>query len=106
MGILAIEHIVKTPGVCGGEPRIDGTRMRVQDVVIYYQAKMTVEEICEGFDLTPGQVHAALSYYSDHREEIEGYMREEVEFADKYLADGHMIDSEELEAQINARRKK
>jgi len=64
MGILKIEHIVKMPNVCGGEPRIDGTRMRVHDLAIYYQAEMTVEEICESFDLTPGQVHAALSYYS------------------------------------------
>jgi uncharacterized protein (DUF433 family) len=27
-------HIVSSPEICGGKPRIDGTRIRVEDVVI------------------------------------------------------------------------
>ena len=30
----------------------------------------------EAFDLTPGQVHAALSYYFDHKEQIDQEIRE------------------------------
>jgi uncharacterized protein (DUF433 family) len=31
------EHIVKTPCTCGGKPRIAGSRIRVQDIVIWHE---------------------------------------------------------------------
>jgi uncharacterized protein (DUF433 family) len=61
---------------------IIGTRVRVQD--IYAQAEIhgrTAEEIVEGLPhLTLGQVHAALSYLYDHREDILREMREDEAF--------------------------
>jgi uncharacterized protein (DUF433 family) len=63
-----------------GQPRafIAGTRVRVQD--IYAQAEIhgrTPEEIVEGLPhLSLGQVHAALSYFFDHRDEILREMKE------------------------------
>jgi uncharacterized protein (DUF433 family) len=62
-------HIVQTPGVCGGKPRIDGRRIRVQDVAVNYERLgMTPDEICDAYPgLTLGEVHAALAYYYDHR---------------------------------------
>jgi uncharacterized protein (DUF433 family) len=64
---------------------IAGTRVRVQD--IYAQAEIhgrTPEEIVEGLPhLTLGQVHAALSYLHDHREEILREMREDQAFANE-----------------------
>jgi uncharacterized protein (DUF433 family) len=64
---------------------IAGTRVRVQD--IYAQAEIhgrTAEEIVEGLPhLTLGQVHAALSYLHDHREEILREMREDQAFVDE-----------------------
>lgn len=69
-----IEHtrITKTPGICGGRPRIDGHRIRVQDVAIEHEWQaMSPEEICHQHPgLTLGDVHAALAYYYDHRDEI------------------------------------
>ena len=32
--VLSTEHIVATPGTCGGKPRIAGTRIRVQDIYV------------------------------------------------------------------------
>ena len=67
-----------------GQPRafIAGTRVRVQD--IYAQAEIhgrSPEEIVEGLPhLTLGQVHAALSYLHDHRDEILREMREDEAF--------------------------
>ncbi|MGI8978017.1 MAG: DUF433 domain-containing protein [Pirellulaceae bacterium] len=61
---------------------ITGTRVRVQD--IYVQAEIhgrTPEEIAQGLPhLTLGQVHAALSYYFDHRAEILREMDEDRAF--------------------------
>ena len=105
MVVLAIEHIVSTPGICGGKPHITGTRMRVQDVAIYHRAGMGVGEMVEQFDLTPGQVHAALSYYHDHREEIETLIQKEVESAERYLAEDKATLSSDLKAQIETRRR-
>ncbi|MCA0455456.1 MAG: DUF433 domain-containing protein [Chloroflexi bacterium] len=31
----------------------------------------TIERICADYDLTPAEVHAAWSFYYDHREEID-----------------------------------
>jgi len=73
-----------------GQPRafIEGTRVRVQD--IYAQAEIhgrSAEEIVEGLPhLTLGQVHAALSYLHDHREEILCEMREDQAFVEQLRA--------------------
>lgn len=73
-----------------GQPRafIAGTRVRVQD--IYVQAEIhgrTPDEIVEALPhLTLGQVHAALSYLFDHREEILREIREDQAFVDTLRA--------------------
>jgi uncharacterized protein (DUF433 family) len=56
-----------------GVPCIDGTRHRVVDiaadhVVHGYSAAQIVEQYP---DLTPAQVHAALTYYYDHQHAID-----------------------------------
>jgi uncharacterized protein (DUF433 family) len=80
MGIIAIEHIEKTPGICGGAARIAGRHIRVSEIVLWKsQHGVSPEEIATRLDLTPGQVYAALSYYHDHREEIEQEMAQESE---------------------------
>jgi uncharacterized protein (DUF433 family) len=106
MTVLAIQHIVETPDICGGKPRIDGTRMRVADVAIYHHSGMSVDEMCEQFDLTPGQVHAALAYYYDNRDMIDQQIMDADAFAKQYLADGHAKTSKELIEQVKARTAK
>ncbi len=65
-------HIVSTPGIAGGKPRIAGHRIRVQDVVIWHQdLRMKPEEIAAEYQLTLAEVYAALAYYHDHREAID-----------------------------------
>jgi|SRR5581483_9299015 uncharacterized protein (DUF433 family) len=65
-------HIVSTPGVAGGRPRIAGHRMRVQDIAVWHERMgMSPDEIADQFDLTLGQVYAALAFYFDHRKEIQ-----------------------------------
>ncbi len=67
-------HISKRPGVCGGKACIDGTRIRVMDIVALHTQGHTVEEMLEHFEsrpLTPAEVYSALAYYHDHKDEIE-----------------------------------
>ena len=73
-----VEPIISTPGVCGGRPRIAGSRMRVQDMVVWHEAwGLSPEEIVTDVPpLTLAQVHAALAYYDDHREDIRQQMQE------------------------------
>jgi len=76
-----IEHIESTPGVCGGKPRIAGTRIRVQDVVGWAEQGLSPDEIVSGYPhLTLADVHAALAYYYDHREVIDQQMKDADEF--------------------------
>jgi uncharacterized protein (DUF433 family) len=73
-------HISKTPGVCGGKACIAGTRIRVMDIVVLQRQGMPPEEMREAFSsrpLTLAEVHAALTYYYDHQEEIEASFRDE-----------------------------
>jgi len=65
-------HIEITPDIAGGKPRIAGHRIRVQDVAIWHEElRMSVEEIAREYDLSRADVHAALAYYHDHRQEID-----------------------------------
>jgi uncharacterized protein (DUF433 family) len=56
-----------------GVPCIDGTRHRVIDIAADRVAHgYSAEQILEQYpDLTPAQVHAALTYYYDHQAEID-----------------------------------
>jgi uncharacterized protein (DUF433 family) len=82
------QHIVCTPGTCGGKPRIAGTRIRVEDVVIW-QERMgrSPEEIVADYpQLSLADVHAALAYYFDHVDEIKRQMQESEEYVSQLRA--------------------
>ena len=65
-------HIEITPGIAGGKPRIAGHRITVQNIVIWYEhLGKGLDEICAEYDLSLADVHAALAYYFDHREEVD-----------------------------------
>ena len=74
-----VDHIVMTPGVCGGRARIAGHRVRVMDIVIWHELRgYSADEIVAMFPgITLADVHAALTYYFDHREEIDSEFRED-----------------------------
>ncbi len=80
---LSHEHIVSTPDTCGGKPRINGTRVRVKDIVLWHERSgmRPAEIVSEWPHLTLGDVYAALTYYHDHRQEIDTDMRAEESFA-------------------------
>ena len=78
--VTQVQHIVRTPGVVGGRPRIAGTRIRVQDVYVWHELQgMSADEIASEYDITLGDVYAALAYYFDHVAEMEEDRRREAE---------------------------
>jgi uncharacterized protein (DUF433 family) len=74
--------------MCGGKPRIAGTRFKVQQVAIeYVHAARTVEQILKSHPhLNLAQIHAALSYHYDHQNEIEEDIQEGWEYAEQMEA--------------------
>jgi uncharacterized protein (DUF433 family) len=66
-------RIVRTPGTCGGKPRIDGHRITVKHIVLDHQrGGMSPNEIVSAYpSLTLSDVYAALAFYHDHRADID-----------------------------------
>ena len=60
------DHIVSTPEVLWGKPRIKGTRILARLILGYFAAGRTAEEIIVEFpDLKTTQIHACLDYARD-----------------------------------------
>ena len=70
--------IVKRARVCGGSPTIEGTRIRVSDIVRYHALKGDVGGVRAALPhLSDAQVKAALNYYRDRQKEIDREIEEE-----------------------------
>lgn len=64
-------EIVRTDGVMGGQPRIDGRRISVLQIVEWIlEEGMNPEEVSAEFDLALADVYRALAYYYDHSDEM------------------------------------
>ena len=80
--------LVRSPNVCGGHLRINGTRMTVNQLAVRlavrYKQGDTPEEIVDQYPhLTLAQVYTALAYYHANREEIEADLAAEKMEADQ-----------------------
>ena len=68
-------YIVRDDRILSGEPIIKGTRTPVRAIVETWRMGVAPEEIPKGLPhLTLAQVFGALSYYSDHQDEINDYI--------------------------------
>ena len=76
-----LAHVVTTPGVAGGKPRIAGHRITVQDIAVWHERLgLSADEIATAHALSLADVYAALAYYHDHRDEIDQAIRADEEF--------------------------
>jgi uncharacterized protein (DUF433 family) len=74
---VATEHlyIVTDEKILSGEPIIKGTRTPVRAIVEIWRMGVPAEEIVKHLPhLTLAQVFDALSYYSDHQDEINAHI--------------------------------
>lgn len=72
MDIMTIPHIAISQDVAGGKPRIAGHRITVQHIVIWHERMgLSADEIASNHGVSLADVYAALTYYYDHRQEID-----------------------------------
>jgi uncharacterized protein (DUF433 family) len=81
-------RIVSTPGVCGGRPRIEGHRITVEDVAVWHERMgMGPDEIVSAHpSITLSDVHAALAYYYENRQQIDADIQEGERFVEELKA--------------------
>jgi uncharacterized protein (DUF433 family) len=73
-------YIERKKGVCGGEPVIAGTRISVSLIIELERAGHSVDEIITMYPhIKHAQVYDALSYYYDHKSEIDKIIEENKE---------------------------
>lgn len=73
-------RIVRIEGVRGGEPLVKGTGISVRTIVERTRLGDTPAQIAADYPtLTIAQVYDALSYYHEHTQEIEEYIRQNEE---------------------------
>lgn len=74
--------VVKNKDICGGSPIIEGTRTRVIDVAVEYEMLgRTPDEIISSHPhLNLPQVHDALSFYYENRDELDQKAEKDQEF--------------------------
>ena|ERR1051325_6439187 len=77
--------LVSSPEICGGHLRIDGTRVTVNQIVVWYKQGYSPEEIASEYpQLSLAQVYTALAYYHANREEIEAELIAEKLAAERF----------------------
>lgn len=73
----AAPMIVETPGICGGSPRIYGTRLPIWGLEAARRAGWSDAKILEAYPaLTPAALDLAWGYVETHRELIEREIHE------------------------------
>jgi uncharacterized protein (DUF433 family) len=98
------DFIVRTPGVCSGQPRIAGTRIKVKHVYTWVERmRMTPAQVVVEYPhLTMAQVHAALAYYWSHRDEIQQDIENEEKLVAELKANAGPSKLRERLAELNA----
>ena len=72
MDMMTAPHIAISEDVAGGKPRIAGHRITVQHIVIWHERMgLSADEIASNHGLSLAEIYAALTYYYDHRQEID-----------------------------------
>ncbi|GJM41714.1 MAG: hypothetical protein DHS20C20_19960 [Ardenticatenaceae bacterium] len=72
MTLILEKHIDQNDEIRNGKPYLVGTRMTVSDIVImHFRQGQSLEEIAAKYDLLLASVYAAISYYFDHKSQID-----------------------------------
>lgn len=71
--------IVQTPDVLDGDPRLEGRRIAVLQVVDPVLDGHDPAYVADQFDVTLAEVHEALAYYYNHPDEMETIRRKYAE---------------------------
>ncbi len=83
-------YVSINPQICGGSPVVAGTRVRIVDIALEYEyLNCSPDEIINAHPhLKLEQVHDALSYYYENREEMDKKIKDDKTFIQK-LTEAH-----------------
>jgi uncharacterized protein (DUF433 family) len=86
-------YIVRRRGIRMGAPVIGGTGIQVTDIAVrYHLLEQTPDEILVAYpDLTLSQIYDALSYYYDHKKEMDKEWRYSLEKVEEIRKDHKSI---------------
>jgi uncharacterized protein (DUF433 family) len=91
-----INHIV----IINGDPSIASTGLKIGFVVDWVLNRhWTFDVIEREYGLTPAQIHAALSYYYDHKAEIDAW----IEFQNQPIPEELLEESRKRREELKAR---
>jgi uncharacterized protein (DUF433 family) len=95
--VQSINLIGINENVRNGRPYIIGTTVTVADIaIVKIYHEQDADGIAEWFDLTLPQVYAALAYYYEHQEEMDGQIRAQIQRA-KELKENRVGDRHRME---------
>lgn len=99
-------HVTRQEGVRGGRSVLRGSSIPVWLVIAMWKAGDTPDEIAQAYPyLRPAAIYDAISYYFDHREDVEAEIAEN--HIERVLADVDAVMDEQGVvgfSQTNARR--
>ncbi|MCY3977132.1 MAG: DUF433 domain-containing protein [Chloroflexi bacterium] len=99
--IESINLIYRNPNIRGGRPCIVGTSLRVMDIVNAMRWDgHSPEQMAEAYQISLGQVHAALSYYYCNQAEIDADMRED-EVRSERIAERVFADKSSFSSRLS-----
>jgi uncharacterized protein (DUF433 family) len=78
-------HITQDPNICSGSACVEGTRIRVIDILALHEDGLSAEEIVEEYPTLHGtvDVYAALVYSHDHKAEVDADVEEGARMAEE-----------------------
>lgn len=89
MATVLATSLVRTPGVCGGCLRIDGTRMTVNQIVTLHKQGLSAEDIVGEYPhRTFSEIYTVFAWYYAHQEELDQELAAEAA-EDERLAQEH-----------------
>ena len=84
--ILPIENIISDPNIRNGQAIVAGSGVRVTDLIASHLYRgHSADELATQFNLTLGQVYAALAYYYQNKAKLDEEMRTQAETAAQLL---------------------
>ena len=81
--------IARKSGVRGGRPCIEGTGIRVTDIVTAVELEYSPREIAADFDLSLEQVDAALQYYARNKAALDEDIKRQDKNFEKHFKMGY-----------------
>lgn len=79
MVATAYRYLVRIPNVCAGRTIIEETRIGVHDVMGLIVNGSSVDDVVRSFpELTRAKVYECMSYYEDHRPEIDSLVAQQM----------------------------